>query len=97
MKILKDFRFVNKIEGYSFLMLIFIAMPLKYFYGIPMATKIAGMIHGGLFTWFIINLVNACNAKVFAIKDGVKFFMLSLVPFGSFYTESTLKKRFDTI
>lgn len=97
MKILKDFRFINKIEGYSFLALLFIAMPLKYVYGMPMATKMAGMIHGGLFVWFIISLANAYSAKIFSIVDAIKFFMLSLVPFGTFYTESTLKKRFDTI
>jgi integral membrane protein len=97
MKILKDFRFINKVEGYSFLALLFIAMPLKYVYGIPMATKIAGMIHGGLFIWFVISLVNTYNAKIFATRDAIKFFILSLVPFGTFYTESTLKKRFDTI
>jgi integral membrane protein len=97
MKTLKDFRFINKIEGYSFLALLFIAMPLKYVYGVPMATKIAGMIHGGLFIWFIISLANAYSVKIFGTVDAVKFFILSLVPFGTFYTESTLKKRFDSI
>jgi len=61
---LKNFRFINKVEGYSFLVLLFIAMPLKLF-----------------------------NEKSIGKIDAVKFFVLSLVPFGSFMTESILKKR----
>ncbi|DAB27266.1 MAG TPA: hypothetical protein CFH78_08800, partial [Sulfurimonas sp. UBA10385] len=36
---------INTIEGYSYLILLFIAMPMKYFFGIPLAVKIVGMIH----------------------------------------------------
>jgi len=90
---LKNFRFINKVEGYSFLVLLFIAMPLKYAFGYPMATKIAGMIHGGLFIWFVYALVELFNEKSIGKIDAVKFFVLSLVPFGSFMTESILKKR----
>lgn len=96
MKSLSKFRFINKIEGYSFLVLLFVAMPLKYYYGYPMATKIAGMIHGGLFIWFVVSLVIIYQDKLIDFKDGVKFFILSLLPFGSFVTEGILKKR-DTI
>jgi len=51
----KKFRIINKIEGYSFIILLFIARPLKYMMGYPMATKIAGMAHGLLFILFMIN------------------------------------------
>jgi integral membrane protein len=54
---LKKFRLINKIEGYSFLILLFIAMPLKYMAGIPLATKVVGMIHGILFFAFIYQLI----------------------------------------
>jgi len=90
---LKNFRFINKVEGYSFLVLLFIAMPLKYAFGYPVATKIAGMIHGGLFIWFIYALVEVFNEKTINKGDTINFFILSLIPFGSFVTENILKKR----
>ncbi len=97
MELLKKFRFINKVEGYSFLLLVFIAMPLKYIFGFLFATKAAGMIHGGLFVWFIYSLVAAFKAGIFNKKDTVKFFILSLIPFGSFYTQSIIRNKFDTV
>ena len=52
-KELKQFRLAAYIEGWSFLILLFVAMPLKYLMGFAIATKIVGMTHGGLFIWFI--------------------------------------------
>jgi len=43
---LKRFRLINKVEGYSYLVLLFIAMPLKYILGYAIATKVFGMVHG---------------------------------------------------
>jgi integral membrane protein len=94
---LEKFRFINKIEGYSFLILLFIAMPLKYIFGLFLATKIIGIIHGGLFTWFIFSLIITFRAKLFTPKETLMFFILSLVPFGTFYTENFIKNKFDTV
>ena len=90
---LAKFRFINKIEGYSFLILLFIAMPLKYMMGYPLATKIFGMIHGVLFMLFIYQLIEASKEAPFSIKEVFIFFVASLIPFGSFYTESLCRKK----
>ena len=84
---LRKFRFINKIEGYSYLFLLFVAMPLKYMLGIAVATKIAGMIHGILFLAFIYQLISASDEVPFSAKESGFFFILSLLPFGSFYIE----------
>ncbi len=90
---LKKFRLINKIEGYSFIILLFIAMPLKYMAGYPIATKIMGMIHGVLFIAFIYQLLVAKADTPFSKKETALFFLLSLVPFGTFYTESICKNK----
>ena len=84
---LKKFRLINKIEGFSFLTLLFIAMPLKYLAGFPIATKIVGMIHGILFIGFIMQLVASSQSVPFSKKESLLFFVMSLVPFGTFYTD----------
>ena len=90
---LKKFRLINKIEGYSFLFLLFVAMPLKYMAGFPIATKIAGMIHGVLFIGFIYQLIIATEEVPFSKKEAFIFFVASVIPFGSFYTEKECKLK----
>jgi len=90
---LKKFRLINKIEGYSFLILLFIAMPLKHIASYPIATKIMGMIHGVLFIAFIYQLFMTKEEAPLSAKETALFFLLSLVPFGTFYTESICKKK----
>ena len=55
------FRIISIIEGLSYLLLVFIAMPLKYMFDYPLAVKIVGMSHGVLFILFFVALVMAMN------------------------------------
>ena len=81
------------IEGWSFLILLCVAMPMKYYMGIAIATKIVGMTHGLLFIWFLFALLEANNEQ----KWGAKFFFLafisSLIPFGTFFLNKELVKK----
>jgi len=90
---LKKFRLINKIEGISFLILLFIAMPMKYSFGFPIATKIVGMIHGLLVFVFIYQLIEAKKENNLSIKESILYFSLSLLPFGSFYTDKLISKK----
>jgi integral membrane protein len=90
---LKKFRLINKIEGFSYLFLLFVAMPLKYMAGFPIATKIAGMIHGVLFIGFVYQLITATDEVPFSKKEAFIFFVASLIPFGSFYVEAQCKEK----
>ena len=94
---LKRFRLINKIEGYSFLLLLFVAMPLKYLAGFPIATKIAGMIHGVLFIAFIYQLVIATEETPFTKKEAFIFFLASIIPFGSFYTDRICQAKINEV
>jgi len=82
---------VAYIEGWSFLILLFVAMPLKYMMGIAIATKIVGMIHGGLFIWFLYALYVASVEYKFSMKLNIMAFIASIVPFGTFFLEKKLK------
>ncbi len=90
---MKKFRLINKIEGYSFLLLLFVAMPLKYIFGYAIATKIFGMAHGLLFIAFVYQLVMASATVPFSKKEALIFFIASLVPFGSFYTDKLCAQK----
>ncbi|ADR34679.1 hypothetical protein Sulku_2019 [Sulfuricurvum kujiense DSM 16994] len=83
-------RLVGNIEGWSYLALLFIAMPLKYFAGIPMAVKIVGMAHGLLFIGFVAALVDASLKHRWGRGFSVFGFVASLVPFGTFFLNKKL-------
>lgn len=86
-----NFRIIGFVEGISYLVLLFIAMPMKYMMGIPEATKIVGMIHGLLFILFLVILMQAAQKHNFTSKDSTLFFVASLIPFGTFFTDKRLK------
>lgn len=85
------FGLINTIEGYSYLALVFIAMPMKYLLGIAMAVKIIGMIHGILFIIFCLLLVAAWQEARWSFKENLIFFIASLIPFGTFFTKNRIK------
>jgi|GEM_PF-577236 len=89
------FRLINKTEGWSYLILLFIAMPLKYIGGFDIATKIAGSMHGALFVAFVYQLLKTKAAMRFSTKETARYFILSLLPFGSFYTEKLLTQTYQ--
>jgi integral membrane protein len=92
-KVFSWFRKIAFAEGSSFLILLFIAMPMKYFAGMPLAVTIIGTIHGGLFIAFII-LAYAVKEKYNrSFRWGIKAFLASIIPFGTFYMDREWKKE----
>lgn len=81
-------RIVAFLEGVSYLVLLGIAMPLKYLAGLPHAVRIVGMAHGVLFVLFVILLIQVATEKSWSFKKSALSFVSSLVPFGTFYADS---------
>lgn len=84
-------RNAGKIEAVSFLILLGIAMPLKYAAGLPEAVKIAGWIHGLLFILFCLALANAKLKARLPFGLTVLVFVAALLPFGPFVIDKKLK------
>ncbi len=90
--IINRFRVIGFIEGISYLVLLFLAMPLKYIWGYPMAVKVVGMTHGILFIAYVILLYLAHTRYQWGIKYSTILFIASLIPFGTFFTDKRLKE-----
>ncbi len=89
---LKTLTIVGYLEGTSFLLLLGIAMPLKYMMGIPEGVKYLGMAHGLLFIAYIVILMGTANKvkmPLWAMPTGV---IASVLPFGPFVFDALLKK-----
>jgi integral membrane protein len=81
----KWFLLIGKVEGYSYLLLLFIAMPLKYLFHTPEYVRPIGSIHGVLFVAFMLLLALMFFKVKLSFKNSVFAFLLSLVPFGTFF------------
>ena len=84
---LKRFRLVALLEGISFIVLLFIAMPIKYMLGEPIVVKIAGMAHGGLFLLFLYLLFVTAREFKWNLSFISIAFVASLLPFGTFFLD----------
>jgi integral membrane protein len=93
MKTVTIFRFVALAEGISFLVLLGIAMPLKYLFDFPQAVQIVGMLHGVLFVSFILLAWAAMSAMEKGYLWLIKAFALSVIPFGTFVLDKELRQQ----
>ena len=90
---MKLFRIVSLVEGVSWLLLLFIAMPLKYGFGEPLMVRWLGRAHGGLFVLFLVTLAIAAAEAEWKLVKVVRAFVASLVPFGAFWLEKKLREE----
>lgn len=72
------------IEGISTLVLFGIAMPLKYFAGMPLAVRIVGSVHGLLFVCLVAMLIVAVRRVPISAVMAVVGMAAAVVPFGPF-------------
>lgn len=93
MIVLNRFRYIAFIEGISYLFLLFIAMPFKYFADMPLLVKYGGWAHGLLFVLYIILLLQVWATYRWSFWKVTLMFIASLIPFASFYVEAKLKKE----
>lgn len=88
--ILGQLRILAFIEGMSFLILLFICMPLKYMYEMPQPTKIVGMAHGVLFIAYCAWVFMAHQQYKWKITKTFWALLASLIPFGTFVADVKL-------
>ncbi len=90
---LKLFRAVSLVEGVSWLLLLFVAMPLKYGLGRPEAVALLGRVHGALFVAFLLTLGRLALDGTWKPSHLTRAFVASLVPFGAFWLEWRLRNE----
>lgn len=90
---IRRFRFIAFWEGVSYLVLLGIAMPLKYAAGMPLAVRIVGSLHGGLFVLYVVALFLAAGYGKWSGKRVAQGFIASLLPFGPFWFERKLDQE----
>jgi integral membrane protein len=82
---------VARLEGVSYLLLVGVAMPLKYLAGVPIAVRISGAVHGVLFLAFVVALWRVTASERWPLRRAARWFVASLVPLALFVVERELR------
>jgi integral membrane protein len=88
------FRVISFLEGLSYLLLLFIASPIKYFQGDASYVKILGMPHGILFMLYIVLAIVLQKQMKWNLKTLGIVMVASILPFGTFYVDKKYLRSF---
>ena len=86
-------RFVSISEGVSYLLLLLVAMPLKYVWGMPLAVKWVGLAHGVLFIALAASVLLAMVLAALPFKTACMVGVASLLPAGPFFADRLLRRH----
>ena len=90
-------RLLAFLEGISLLVLVFIAVPLKYYFDSPLISKSLGPIHGALFLLFVFNAVSIGVEQQWKFKETTwKVLLACFIPFGTFYIDFKILRNIPT-
>ncbi|QMV44143.1 DUF3817 domain-containing protein [Cohnella cholangitidis] len=84
-------RAIGTAEAISFLVLLLIAMPLKYWADIPEAVTVVGIAHGVLFTLYLLAVLNALIARKISFLMSVLAVIAAFLPFGPFIVDRKIR------
>ena len=84
---IKLFRLITLLEGSSYLLLLFVAVPLKYLMGDESYVKLLGMPHGVLFIVYIILSFMMRKKMSWNTTSFIIILLASIIPFGTFYVD----------
>ena len=87
------FRITALLEGLSYILLLFIAVPIKYFGNDPQYVKLLGMPHGLLFVSYIILAIILGSKLKWKTKSLLFILAASVIPFGTFYIDRAYLKQ----
>ena len=90
---MKDiFRIIAFLEGVSYILLLFIAVPIKYSLGDSTYVKLLGMPHGVLFVAYLLFAIIIKNNEKWNKTELFIVLICSIVPFGTFYIDKKYLK-----
>ena len=84
---IKTLRVISYLEGISYILLLFIAVPIKYYANDPSLVKLLGMPHGLLFVAYVILSLVSSKEYRWNSKKTLVVLISSVIPFGTFYVD----------
>ena len=90
---LRNYRVAAWVTGIGLLVLVFVAMPLKYVFGEPRLVALVGMLHGFLYMAYIVCTLILAERCRWRPLDAVVILLAGTVPVASFVAERQVTRR----
>ena len=90
---IKTLRVISYLVGMSYILLLFIAVPIKYYADDPSLVKLLGMPHGLLFVAYVILSLVSSKKYGWNSKKNLVVLISSVIPFGTFYVDYKYFKK----
>jgi integral membrane protein len=90
---LRNYRVAAWVTGTGLLVLVFIAMPLKYFFGEPRPVALVGMLHGFLYMAYIVCTLILAERCRWRPLDALVILLAGTIPIASFVAERQVTRR----
>ncbi|MGD9895451.1 MAG: DUF3817 domain-containing protein [Candidatus Methylacidiphilaceae bacterium] len=91
--LIRRLRIASILEGFTLLLLVFVAVPAKHLFGHPMAVRIIGSVHGFFFLFFLWSLAAAVSAGGWTRREVLRLLLGSFIPFGVFANAGLLRQK----
>lgn len=91
--LVKRLRLVGFVEGTTLIVLVFVAVPLKYLAGWPTGTALMGPIHGASFLLYIVTLIEVSSSRLLNRAETIRTFAACMVPFGPFLNDGLMRQK----
>lgn len=89
-------RLIAFLEGISLLVLVLVAVPMKYVYGNPALTKFLGPVHGAIFLLFLFITLSVGVEQNWKFKTTTwKVLVACFIPFGTFYIDVKILRKLN--
>lgn len=87
-------RIIAFLEGISFIILLFVGVPMKYYFGNHSVVELLGPIHGALFLLYVFNALHVGVEQKWRFWETTwKVLLASVIPFGTFYIDSKILRH----
>ncbi len=86
-------RVLGWLEGASLIVLVFVAMPLKYLGDMPVYVRYVGTVHGIFFPLYCLQLMYVGWKVPWSMNKVLTFFVAALIPFGTFALDGRLQEE----
>jgi integral membrane protein len=92
-KLIRNLRYSGIVEGISFLVLLLIAMPLKYVFHKPGFVLVFGWVHGALFVTYAYFVIRTWTVRKWKFNKAFRVGIAAIIPLGTFYIDKELKRE----
>ncbi len=96
-KLLQSFRWVALLEGTSYVLLLGVAMPLKYWADLPGAVRVVGSLHGALFVAYGVCAGLLLLRGTWSFSRFSAAMLVSLVPLATFVFDRSIRRELATL